>query len=261
MSLGYVVALLGGWSVIAIAIATFVGKLANERLLSSWRRAEQKELEQVKHVLQENRTLLEKSLGSLASGQDKLYERRAEAANRLWAAMLALREDLSGPPFFYSMLLPEEYMDVLQKGNAIAASVSSLTDRQIMEANEKTKKIEADRPYLGEMLWLRFFIYRAFLSRVAHLIVDGKEKGRIISWREDSGVQQILRNVIEIKPLTEVLGDKRNPSSINMIVQEIENQILKEISLSLTGKRSTLESLEIAKDLQTAVAGLNPFGA
>lgn len=230
-------------------------------MLSSWRRAEQKELEQVKHVLQENLTLLEKSLGSLASGQDKLYERRAKAADRLWAAVLALREDLSGPPFFYSMLLPEEYMDVLQEGNAIAASVSSLSGHQIMEANEKTKIIEADRPYLGEMLWLRFFIYRAFLSRVAYLIVDGKEKGRIISWREDSGVHQILRNVIEIESLTEVLGDKRNPSSINMIVQEIENQILKEISLSLTGKRSTLESLEIAKDLQIAVAGLNPFGA
>lgn len=262
MNLTQVVAILGGWSIIAVAVVAFVSKLANERLLSRWRRAEQKELEQLRHALTDNRILLEKSLASMATGQGLLYRRRIAAVDRLWSAVLELRDRFSGPLFFYNILQPSEYDDDLKKAGSItAASVSDLDDKKISEVIKQTEKIESDRPYFGEMLWLRFFIYRAFLARLAILIVDGRKKSHIIDWREDPGIQQILRNVIDLKQLTQLLSDKTNPFAIRIALQEIENQILKEISLLITGKQSTLESLEIAKDLQASVAKLNPYGA
>lgn len=261
MTFAEIVAVLGGWSVITIGVSAFVGKLVSERIFSKWRTDEQRQIETLRSALADNRLLIEASLSSMACGQNETQQKRLSSVERLWAAILELREKFSGTVFFYSILLPSEYMDSINKGGALAASVSKLDKDTISKAMASSEGLETYRPYLGELLWVKFFVYRAFLGRISYLIVSGKDRGHIIDWREDPGVKQILQNILSKDEFQKIITAKQNPSAINWAIQEIEGQILRDINVIITGKSASQESFEIARQLQNAVAELNKIKA
>jgi uncharacterized protein YybS (DUF2232 family) len=76
---GQVLGLLGGTAVIVAAVSAFVTNLVTQRLLSKWRRDEQRQLETLKHTLSESQLLLQAAIASHASGQDLFQARRLEA--------------------------------------------------------------------------------------------------------------------------------------------------------------------------------------
>ena len=102
------VALLGGWTALVVAVSVWLSRLASERVLSKWRRDEQSLAETVRAELGRSTLLLEAGIREFGSGQETIRERRVAAVERLWAAVLELRERLKGPVFFFGILSPSE---------------------------------------------------------------------------------------------------------------------------------------------------------
>lgn len=257
MNTGQLITLLGGWSAVLVVVSTWLSKLFTERLLSKWRRDEQAHLETLRNDLAGNRLLVEAAVRSFASGQDALQQKRVDAVERMWAAVLQMRERLSSPVYFFSILLPSEYDSVLDKeGGTLATAIASVDDDMLMTALKPSANTELDRPLLGETLWLQFFIYRAFLGRLGVLIVMGKRKRHIPDWRGDTAVRQLLSNVLPKDRLDEILSATKDPSAVNRAVDTLEWIMLEEMSRITSGRRSSFESFQNAKDLNAAVAKL-----
>ena len=261
LTFGRLIALLGGWSVLMIAISGWVSHMIGEGLLSKWRRKEQAELESLRSVLANDRLSLESAAKSFQTGQDLNQQKRLAAVERMWAATLELRKNFSAPVFFLSILLPTEYDVAVRggKGKGIAAAVADLTLESIGKSMESADLIEQDRPYLGETLWLQFFTYRAFLGRIAYIVVEGKRSMRFAGdWRQDSGVRQLLSYVLAEQAVSGLLTGTDSAISINRAINSLESLILKEVSLITSGRRSSFESFENARALKSSLADLNP---
>jgi hypothetical protein len=244
------IAILGGWTVITIGVIAAATKLVNERIFFKWRREEQFTLEGLKHSFSNERLLLEATIRGSQQGRDASHEKRLVAVERLWQAVLQLREASDGIRLFYGVLAPEEYDPVYRKGGSFAASISNVNDDYITGFMKKVDDVELQRPYLGEVLWLRFFIYRAFVGRLVFIITKGKEKGHIEDWRKDNGVRQILAGILPSGTFDSLT---KNFGSIYPLFGQLESIILEEISLIVSGRRSASESFDSAKELHEAV--------
>lgn len=253
MDMTSLIGLFGGGAVIVGAVTLWLSRLMTERVLSKWRREEQSFVEIMRAEQARHNLLLEAGIKGFGAGQDVICERRVIAVEHLWANVLLLRERFQGPVFFFGILLPSEYDAALRKQDAFSASVQDVDERTTLAAIKETAALEGERPHLGETLWLRFFIYRAFLGRLAHLITEGKRTGHILDWRQDSGVRQLLGHIVQQPDLSELLKST-SPVSINWALNALEGLLLEEISRITSGQHSALESFENAKALRSAMS-------
>jgi hypothetical protein len=165
---------------------------------------------------------------------DFMLEKRVSATERLWSTVLQLKQDLSMPAYFFTILLPSEYDSALTDSR-MHDMVSSITDAHVSAALDRARDIERDRPYLGEKLWSQFFSYRAFLGRLAVLITMGKKRGYIENWKADAGICQILTAAFGQEYLGGMLGNANDPHAINRILDHSQSIMLKEIDRISSG--------------------------
>jgi hypothetical protein len=250
-----VLVLLGGWTAVIAAVFAATNKIVTERILSKWRRDEQSLLEEIRHTLSNDRLLLEGAIRGSQQGQDASHQKRLAAIEHLWSTILKLRSEFGGVLFFFGILLPEEYDLVFKKGHErIAATIGNVNEDFLTAIMQAVGDIELDRPYLGEVLWLQFFIYRAFFGRLGYLVSKGKEQQHIENWRNDAGIRQLLSDVLPASSIEMLFGRKSDITALNRAFGQLESMILEEISLILSGRRSAFESFENAKELQRAVS-------
>jgi hypothetical protein len=251
------IALLGGWTVITAAAVAWATKLVNERIFSKWRKDEQTTLEGLRHSLSSERVLLESAIRGAQQGQDLSHEKRLLAIEHMWSAVLKLRAASDGMRYFLGILVPSEY-DLIFTGkqDSFAAAIANISDDFVTGAMKTVDDVELDRPYLGEILWLRFFLYRAFVGRLGYLITRGKERRHIGDWREDKGIRQILSGALPESTIKTLLN-KESVASIYMVFGQLESTILEEVSLVLSGRRSASDSFENAKELHQAVSKMS----
>jgi exonuclease VII small subunit len=251
---------MGGWTAISVGISSWLGKVSSERLISRWRANEQAQLESIRGELANDRLLLESATKSFQSGQNLYQEKRLTAVELLWQEVLTLREKFSAPVFFFTILVPSEYDNALNSNDYFNAYLKDVDDEFIVKAVRGTEGIEKSRPYLGETLWLQFFIYRAFLCRLAYLITKAKKKGQFSGdWRDDSGVRQLLPTVLGADMTDGFLKLEGGSILVNTATGSLEALMLKEISLITSGSRSSSESFENAAQLRKIIAGLEPI--
>jgi hypothetical protein len=217
--LNQLILVLGGWTVVLGGLLVWTGRILAERITSAWRQYENEKLETMKHGFTSDRVLLENAIRGAQQGLDSIQTRRLSAIEALWNSVLKLRADFTGSIFFYEILSPEEYEEVFKRGDPMAASIRDLSDDTTMAAMRSVDSVEAERPYLGETLWLKFFVYRAFLGRLAHLLIEGKRSGHFTDWRKDSGVLQIVANVLSQQTVDGISGVRIPAISIRHVAQ------------------------------------------
>jgi hypothetical protein len=258
---GQLVAALGGWAVISGAVAGFLSKLLTERLISKWRRDEKALVETLRAQIERSQALFQAAIGSFQAGQAAALEERLSAVQRLWRGVLEVRDAFSGVLFFFTILLPSEYDDALRRDDTLAAGVKDLDDEVITEKMQRTLDLESDRPLLGEVLWLRFFVYHAFMGRLAHVFSRGKSAGHVEDWRLDPGIKQILSFVLPERDVEAIIGSPpQDVGALQRAVNQLESLILEEISQLASGARSSEDSFQRAKELREVVDRLGPFG-
>ena len=158
-----------------------------------------------------------------------LAQKRISAGEELWSAVLDLKERLSAPVFLFTILHPSEFDSAFDENGRTADLVASITDELIAESITRTRQVEKDRPYLGETLWAQFFVYRAFLGRLAALITIGKHRHHICDWREDSGVRQMLASIFPAEELESLISGEWNPHAIHNVLAKLESLLLVEL--------------------------------
>jgi hypothetical protein len=179
-----------------------------------------------------------------------------EAVDRLWSAVLLLRNRLSHAFFLSDILLPEEYDHVLDRNSKLFEYVHDLSDNTITEVMTSIDHIEKDRPLIGDNLWFNFVIYRAFRGRAEYLLIDGVKKGNIKDWRIDSGIKELLEHLLPKDKVSILLESGHPMGFLKQAANEIESLILKEIALVVSGEQSSLKSFEIATKLREAAASI-----
>jgi len=248
--------ILGSWTVVFGVLFGWIGKVILERLGSSWRRSDESAVETVKHALSSERVFLESAIRGAQQGLGSIQDRRMAAVEKLWIGVLSLRADFAPVLFFYQILLPSEYDTEYKAGRSLAASIQEVNDETTIAAIRRVDPVEQERPYLGETLWLKFFIYRAFLGRLAYLTIRGKRSGHFIDWTSDDGVRQIISNVLPAETVQSALKGPAASLGVRRLADQLEWSILEEMSLILSGKRSAAESFENAKQLFEQVTKL-----
>ena len=243
--------LLGGWTVIITSIIGFISYLATQRIIKSWDVKSQRELEALRNNQTETQLLLKDTISTITSSQSLLQEHRVEAADKLWKAILAMKQHFSQVTFFFTITLPHEYKGAL-KNSAIFEGLREIDDEYITKLPNEVAELENFRPYLGETLWLYFFVYRAILGRLAILVSWLKEGKDIGDWRLDSGIQQHLKAVFEKDEFSNFMN--LSPMEIYYTLNILDGKVLKEISFILSGRKSSLESFENSKELRKMLA-------
>lgn len=256
MSLQGILAILGGWTVLVAGGSAWLSRLVTERLLSTWRAREQAALEHVKDSLATNRALLEQGAASLAAAHSPLAQRRLAAVERVWLAVLGLRTAFELPVFFYSVVLPSEYNRSLREGGRPASAIPQLTDSQIVAAIRASSSVEEERPQIGELLWWQFYMYRAFLGRLATLLLQGQQEGAVHDWRDDKHIRDIVASLLPPEVVHQVSEEARSLVSVRLVVDTIEALILREIRIVASGQVASVESLRNAKALHELAASL-----
>ncbi len=166
--------------------------------------------------------------GKRSGGSALRAERRLAATERLWSAVLAMRDILSPAVFFFTILAPSEYDSAFEKPQ-VSAMFASVTDKLLADAMTRVSLVENDRPYLGERLWHLFFIYRAFLGRLTALILIGKKRGHIGDWRNDDGVRQLLGPALSDQQAGSIVASRDNPHAANLVIGRLQDLMLAEI--------------------------------
>jgi hypothetical protein len=114
--------------------------------------------------------------------------------------------------------------------------LQSVSHYELIEEVRALSEVEVCRLYVGETLYLWFFIYRAITGRLVFLFEQGREKGEVRPWYQDSGVRQLLTSVVTQKELQEFDGKKFG--QLTWIQSLLESKILQHANRIVSGEES-----------------------
>lgn len=256
-SLGELIGILGGWGVVVGGIATWLGRLSAKRLVLKWKGDQKKEIESLKEDLSRDRLLLQTALSNFSSGRAASQERRLDALQRTWEAVVDLKDRWGQAIFFYRILQPDEYNQV-HDDPKVREMVNDLDDSTTSNALNATSDIEKLRPLIGEKIYILFFIYRAFIGRLADFVVQGKKGKEVPDWRSDDATQHLLATVLTEEEISEALNSQ--VKALDNVINRLEEKIIQEINLTLSGKRSSTESIKHARKLKKSLDDITSLG-
>ena len=243
-----IILFLGGWTVIVTGIVSFISYLTTQKIINSWDAKNQRELEILRNNQAETQLLLKDTISSISSSQSLLQTHRVESVDKLWRAVLDLKIHYSPVTLFFGMTKPAEYKTTLAN-SAMFAGLKTLDNNYLINFQQDVElNVEILRPYLGETLWLYFFVYRAFLGRLALLVKRLSEGIETGDWRQDHGIQQHLKAIFDKDEFNTLMNS--DPVEIYYTLNVLDSKVLKEISIILTGRKSSLESFENSKELR-----------
>lgn len=255
-----VIVSVGGASVIILGLSTWLGKVWAERIYlknSSYYNKELEklknyyaiELEQLKSEISQRQDLLSTSLNAFSSGYTSSRERTLVAIETLWKKVLEIRGQVLGVTFFYSILLPSEYLEV----------ASNETNKVIPKINpdefensfiQMSTELDELRPFLGESLYRLYYIYRAFAYRQAFKVLRRKVKEIIYEWdkdfdgKEDSAMYQTLKEVLTEEELQVIIRNSQPFAPVQGILNAIELKIVAEMNEWIFGRQLAKMSIE-----------------
>jgi hypothetical protein len=258
-SLTNVIIALGGWAIITIAVATWIGRRIAERLNIKWKMDQEKELEQLRANITRDHNMLNAAINSFSAGHHASDERRFCAIETMWKSMLELRSLFGSVIFFYDILLPTEYND--PRTNKMVSDVINSKDKISNNYHSLRNDVVSYRPFLGEYLWILFSIYFIFISRTYHLFAKGVENKKIESWRNDKAIIRLLGTVLTEEDLSrnrlDSIDEFRLPDSASWILDLMELKILLETSRLISGEAVADISLNQMKRYYEAIQDAN----
>ncbi|GEM_PF-2060760 len=237
---------LGGWTIIITGIVSFLSHFVTQRILKGWDLRNQKIIDELRHEQSKTQVILKELNSGIISNQSIFQERRIEAVEKLWTAIIAMKEFASEITTFFSIILPNEYYDEKPKH-----FLEKVGDNFVMDFIDISKDLEVERPFLGETLWLQFFIYRAFLGRL-ELIAEKIKNGKHVNDWRDNGIDQLLRIIFTDEEYK--LYKTINPTQLDIVLNILDSKILRESSEILSGKKSLLESYQNVMTLNDLIS-------
>jgi len=242
---------LGGWTVVGAGIFKWMGDRLAQRIGEKWTRDREIELEQFRAISGQSQTVLSATLATFASGHGAAQERRLNAVEQIWRAFVAIRTQVPALTVLAEILTDDEFAALdAQKGLP-----ANYTPTELMEETKRlmvaTHEVESHRPFVGELAWARFYMYRAVSFRLLVIFETGLRTGKFTPWRKDSGMQQLLSSALTEDELATVMSRSLAPwySTRNIL----EGKFLQEVHGVISGKHASDASLgEATRILEAA---------
>ena len=222
-----------------------------EEYKSDLRSDENTLLEEVRKLNTQLQAVQGTANAGLIEGQRVAAEWRAKTADAIWREVLRLRHDTPAVLTYLDILTPDEYQLFVTRTDLRELALS-LNDERTWFWNPDAEQV---RPFLGEELFLKFFIYRAWLGRVAYLLERDVRRGEVKPWFQDAGIRrQLLPMVLDEEELKQL--DELPATQFSWTLNALEGKILDQLRKVVSGEVSTTESLEQARRVRALIQTL-----
>lgn len=179
---------------------------------------------------------------ALVEGQRASAEWRMKSVYVLWSEVVRIRNEAPVAIGFQDILLRNE----LNQPKALQ-ELGELVRENMTESILQGMEVEQVRPFVGEPLYLQFFIYRAVTGRVAYLLEKGVKARKLEPWYEDDGIHQLLDYVLTKSEVREL--KRQDISQLHWVQNAIEAKILDGMQRLIAGEVSSQESVEQAQKI------------
>jgi hypothetical protein len=210
-------------------------------------------LEKAKAEMQSAYSTLKTSVDFLSAGQAEHRLRTINAVEKLWNAILAVKEEFRDIVFVHMVMTPDEIGKVVQadpEHRLLGAAAKYRHEEHLHVKMDRIDRLapEGERLFCGDRLWLIFFVTRAFCGRIGALMHISIIDRVYIDWREDEGVASQLMAII---PPTIITEAKQKPFfGVPMLLSYLEAEFLKEARRIMSGSQGLADSLS---DIQAIV--------
>lgn len=192
---------------------------------------------------------------SIGAAQQLAIERKLNALENLWEAILEARKNVPLVMGFLDILTVEEYKS--SKDNPsfqqLVGQISIENLATMFKDNVGSR--ERIRPYVGEYLWALLSTYQALIARVALLLHWGTKDEEKLNWHKDKGVLQLIRIFLNAEEYAEF--EAVRVGKIGWLQSNLENKILSGIDAIVSGRQIADQALEQARFLEQKVRELN----
>lgn len=250
-----IIAYVGGWAALTVALAVFLGKFfaqtISDNLKIKWSREQEEKLEQLRAEITREHSIFTTILNSYSSGHQFSQSNRIKAVQTLWDNVLETRKLGEFPSLFFGVLLEREYNTVYDNDKIMSGLNSLSFDNTIGKIPQIKESVEKYRPFLGEYLWSLFVVYTILVGRVSYLLIEGRDKKDIKSWHQDEYIQSILNKVFDEEERKFIISKKIG--SFEEAARLLEQKILFEMFKITSGELAAESDLSKAKKLQELI--------
>ena len=173
-------------------------------------------------------------------GQRVAAEWRIDAANKLWASVLKVRNEAPTIITVLDIMRPSEYQRLITD-----SKFRGLVEELERFVNLPRPDVEQVRPFLGEPLYSLFFMYRAVNGRIALMLESGIKNKQVAPWHHDPGIRQQLNTVLTKEQLE--VFDTSSQLPVSWMQGIVEEKILDGLREVIEGKVATTEALDQAR--------------
>lgn len=257
MTFDQFIAILGGWTVIFSAIIYFLSGRIADKLSIKWNESASKNIAKLQAELAKNNNSLNNLVTLSASNYHQAQDRRIKAIEVLWTNLLAYREVIpSQGQMIYNVFTEEEIENYWTSENPFV--IAGRRELLKIDQNEWLKRfhnieatIEKERPFIGEQIWAKYRLYKVFKGRIAMLILMGIPKKQFHHWQKDSHLKEILESGLTKEEVQEIYAVRI--TSLNITSAFLENKLLGEINMTLSGEALSDTAFERIKKFEKLV--------
>jgi hypothetical protein len=197
---------------------------------------------------------LRTSTDYLSANQGELRARTVAASLLLWNTMVIQRRELGGVVNLETLFVPHELVEMYEQGKHQKAKQSFsewANEKSTIEKMNRSisDEVESARLFVGDRLWLIFWVFRAVVSRAAYMTTRSFNEGKYMNWRTDKHTLGLLRLVVPESDLQAVLQSAT--PGLAGLVGNIEAHFMKEATRIMSGSKMLADYLS---DVQATIA-------
>ncbi len=246
-----IIKLLGGSSIILVGLTIYISKLINERIIRNWQKSSDKELAELKGRLSQNNSIISSLTTQVGQNFQKLLEKRIEASQIFWTNFIQMKSTIPNVIHLsYQILLDEELtVENLDKTKSqLGKGILAISEINFINSlTSYSETITNVRPFLSDKLWLIMYAYQGFIGRTVNLLLEGYRNNKIIPWKLDQGISQIVKSVLTTKEMDYIINMKIN--AYDSMLQLLENKAIDEIKRLTSSEELANDSLQLLKQI------------
>ena len=197
------------------------------------------------------RSALASVYSATAEGQKAAIEARIKAFDRVWKAVLALKNNVGCITTFLDILTVDEYKGI--KDHKDFVTMVGELDESKLQKMLPDQQVEEARPYVGEVVWSLFYAYQAINIRIVFLawssVHTDEEK---IHWHKDSATLALLRLALSDKEMQKF--ESLQIGKIDYFRKVIESKLLTAWKKLLSGEEIREEAIQHAQAIINATS-------
>jgi len=251
-----IILVLGGWTVITSSIIYFISNRLADRLNIKWKETADSNIAKLQSELNRNNNTLTSLISLYSTNYHQAQDRRIKAIETLWNNLLEFNNVIPNEGhLIFNIFGDKEIEDYWTRQTDNELYLAGLNALLNINENEHWKKfysfrniIEKERPFLGEKIWYLYELFNSFTSRIAHLLLRGRNDRKYKHWHHDSFIKQIFDSYLSKQEVDYIYSAKIN--SLRLTLAFLENKLLQEINKTLSGETLSETAIERIKQFE-----------